>query len=265
MNIKIKYNNENFVLEMDNSATVKDLKRKIAHMKNCKIFEIRLIYAAEILKNAKRLADLNIQPEKSIVLFINPVTKKSDETQEKEQQNNENATDDFIPLSNSGSFSMLEPLMKSKPNSLDPLYDDDFDAYDNDDPQEFQDYINRPDVIKLLEKHDVQVGLDWIKKGLRICQGSGIHTFDNLLKNLDSIPGNLQNQRNNIFQVAPHAFDFSSPSSQPDYEEIYKEQLKTMDEMGIYDHDKNLSALIQFDGDVDNAMSWLIENFPPEE
>lgn len=76
MKLQIKFEKEKFPIEIDNSATVKDLKRLIAQMKNCKISQIELIYSTEVLKNSQNLESKITDPNKSIHLFINELVPK---------------------------------------------------------------------------------------------------------------------------------------------------------------------------------------------
>ena len=76
MKLQIKYEKEKFPIEIDNSATVKDLKRLIGKMKNCKISQIQLIYSAEVLQNSQTLESQINNLNKPISLFINEVAPK---------------------------------------------------------------------------------------------------------------------------------------------------------------------------------------------
>jgi len=60
-------------MEMDDEATLDDLRSAIAKDKNIAPMRIRLIFKARILTKNEKLKDLNIQPSDSIIISIKKV------------------------------------------------------------------------------------------------------------------------------------------------------------------------------------------------
>jgi hypothetical protein len=70
MKLAIKFNQEHFDVEVDDAATVRDLKKQLAARQNCKVTACRLVYSARALQNDQRLSSYDILPTKYITLIV---------------------------------------------------------------------------------------------------------------------------------------------------------------------------------------------------
>ncbi|KAH0786142.1 UV excision repair protein RAD23 B [Histomonas meleagridis] len=80
LQIKNMGDKSKFEIDIDDCQNVKDLKRKIATKYGCKISNIRLIYAMEIMKNIQPLSSFDFKPKKPISLYISESHQKPKET-----------------------------------------------------------------------------------------------------------------------------------------------------------------------------------------
>lgn len=250
MKLQIKFNKERFPIDIESSATVKDLKRLIAKIKNCKVSQIRLIYIADILQNSQTLESVINDPDKPVHLFINELTpkqKKSDKKTQNQSTGNNSSNQE--------------------------------DQETNSTLNEFSQYVNNPHIRSLLNDPDVQNGLQMIRQGILICRNSGNTSYDHLLENIEFISSTEPYSPTPPPSSSPSASSLTTSSIQPtnttkpaqtdqkeseqqpevDYSTLYKDELQNMEEMGLLDKDINLKALIKFNGDLDDAVEWLIQ------
>lgn len=85
--------------------------------------------------------------------------------------------------------------------------------------------------------------VDLINKGVEKCKSKGLNIAD--------LPGfkDLVNACNN------------SPYRKVDYFQFYSDELKQMNDMGFLDNEKNIRALIQSNGDIGQAIDYLMEMY----
>ncbi|OHT14003.1 hypothetical protein TRFO_15637 [Tritrichomonas foetus] len=319
MKILIKYQKEHFHIELEETSTVRDLKREIAKLKHCKVINIKLVYAADVLKNSQKLKDLNILPEKPVTLFIdsgNPRSKSSIAVSSTESAGSfrTNASGNNIPAfsppeniqyrsgpntpptgsPNAFDFSSLQSQNNGNDNGTNK--NSSFSGFQDDvDPAQFSKYIQRPEICQKLQNKDVQAGLELICQGLELCQNSGNHLYDKILtnlrfatKNIDSISTSpppiltdskestenknegenkqkddksvdTKNEENDKKENIQNETEPKTEiQTEKNYEELYADTLQLMDEMELCSHEKNLEALIKFNGDMDEAVEWII-------
>lgn len=279
MKLQIKYEKEKFPIEIDNSATVKDLKRLIGKMKNCKISQIQLIYSAEVLQNSQTLESQINNLNKPISLFINEVTPK------KKKKNSQSQLSENSPVLPAG-FENFDSSTQIRDESFFQLAQ----------------YVSKPDIRKMLYDQDIQNGLQLIYQGIEKCHDSGNTKYDYLLENLklmmpaeqysptpppssspsasslavssvhDSnsekvtsvINENNNTENNNTKNNNTENNDIENNNAENkqdvDYMTLYKDKLQEMEEMGLANKEINLKALIENNGDVDDAIEWMIQN-----
>lgn len=84
MKIQIRSEANKYEIEVDESLTIKDLKKKIAEVEKCKFTTIKLICNAQILRNTETIKSYGIDGTKPVDLYIGPAktsTKKSEPSQ----------------------------------------------------------------------------------------------------------------------------------------------------------------------------------------
>lgn len=143
-------------------------------------------------------------------------------------------------------------------------------------------YLNKPNIRKMLYDQDIQNGLQMIYKGIEICHNSGNTSYDHLLENLKLMmpveqysptpPPSSSPSASSLAGSLAHDSKSEKPNSEPseqkkdtesksdiDYKTLYKDDLIRMEELGSPDMETNLKALIKFNGDFDEAVDWLIQ------
>lgn len=262
MKLQIKYEKEKFPVEIFDTATVKDLKRHIGKMKNCKISQIQLIYASEVLQNSQTLESRIKDPNKPIRLFINELIPK------KKKKTDQNSENNFLPDFGS-------PLPSSQ------IRDESF--------FQLAQYVSKPNIRKLLYDPDIQNGLQMIYRGIEMCHNSGNTNYDNLLENLKLMmpveqysptpPPSSSSSASSLAVSSIHDSNTEKVTNMnvneqanntetkntenktdADYMTLYKDKLQEMEEMGLENKEINLKALIENNGDVDDAIEWMIQN-----
>ena len=231
MKILIKYAKEEIYIEICGSKTIKDLKQKIAELKNCKFSSVRLIYKASVLKNAQIIDSVYVDPKRPIDLYI------IDSTPKKDNQ------------------------MKSESSSSNVL----------DQKKEFADYFSGPKMKEMLLDPEVQIGFGLILQGLTICQESGNNYYDTQLDSINNIyhdpavPTPPPSQSNSMNSLQPDAINENHQKDNDNedhdiqyFKNAYSSQLREMEDMGFQDEAANLQALIQANGDLDDAVIIII-------
>lgn len=234
MKIIIRYAKTDIPIEISGSETIKTLKQKIAELKNCNFSAVRLIYKASVLKNNQIIDSVYVDPKRPIDLYI---------IQSSPKTNNQI----------NGESSSLDLLDKKK---------------------EFADYFSGPKMKEMLLDPEIQIGLGLIQQGLTICQESGNNYYDTQLDNIEnichdpSVPTPPPSQSNSMNSLQQSTFDENQQNDNEQnenadqdtqyFKNLYSSQLREMEDMGFQDEATNLQALIQANGDLDDAVIIII-------
>lgn len=108
------------------------------------------------------------------------------------------------------------------------------------------DYFNH-----VLENKKVLIGIELIRRGILQCHNSGMEEFSDI---------NISNPLSSFFDFA----DYHGPNpvfQGLDYENLYKRQLnELLEDCGFQDKQMCLEALINSNGNVDEAINWIEEH-----
>lgn len=230
MKIYVNYGNDRFSVDIDNKATIDELKEKISkqiHLtsKQFKIFANSKLITKDILIN-----DANISDGSTIdIVVVNSeiVKHKKTEIFDEVEDNQQQINPMWKYLSQMLDVNLRDTTTKSE--------------ISNEDIYDFFGFFPSSSQVHLMHQQPVRVGLSMIRRGFELC-------------------GGIENFKKRAIKPGMTLSDLFNRENKPDLSIKYQEQIRTMNNFGFHDDRINLQALTATNGDIDLAIEWIFSN-----